>query len=78
MTLTTIEGMLTDAEMDDFRMRIAVSTDEDLVQARINLRHVANMCDDDKDKFRLADTLLMLGIVCAAMKRRGIYKDHNS
>lgn len=78
MTITTIDDMLTDAQMDDFRMRIAVSPDEDLVKARTNLRAIANLCDDDKDKFRLADTLLMLGIVIAAMKRRGIYKDHNS
>jgi len=77
MTIT-IEEMLTDAQMDNFRVRTATASDEELDHARGEIRLLCDRAEAEGDTHRLQDLLLMLGIICTAMKRRGRYHGHDT
>lgn len=77
MTIT-IEEMLTDEQMDNFRVRTATASDEELDHARGEIRLLCDKAEQEDDTHRLQELLLMLGIVCVAMKRRNRYQGHDT
>ena len=77
MTITIAE-MLTDKDMDNFRVRTATASDEELDHARGEIRQLCDKAEQEGDTHRLQELLLMLGVVVVAMKRRKRYQGHDT